>query len=88
VCQVCFSREFSALVNDCLGVGPISDLTYKTMDAQDVSDFETFVLLQIEVDIEAIQPWVLLCEHALVEQHKRKGCSSVKAKVIVPFRKF
>ena len=55
---------------------------------QDISDIETFVLLRVEVDVEAIQPRVLWCEHAPVKQCKRKGRSSVEAKVTVPFGKF
>jgi len=86
MCQVGLSGEFSISVNDCPGVGSISDPTDKIMDAWDISDLKIFVLLRIKVDVETVQSWILFCEYTPVKQCKREGCSSVETKVVVSFR--
>ena len=39
------------------------------------------------MDVEAIQPRVLLCENARVKQCERKSCSFIEADVFIPFEK-
>jgi len=87
VCQVRLSGKSSTPVNNCPGVGSISDPTNQAVDARDISDLKVCILFRIELDVEAIQSWVLLREHALAEKCEYESCSFVQVKVLIPFGK-
>ena len=73
MCQVCLPRKSSSPVNNCPRCGTVFDPTNKATDTRDVGDLKICVLDRIKVDVETIQPWVLWCEYAFMEQRERKS---------------
>jgi hypothetical protein len=85
--QVRLSRKCFALVNDRPRVGSIFDPTNEAVDVRDVGYLKVFILFRIKVDVEAIQPRILLCEYTPVKQRECKSRSFLQAEVLVPFGK-
>ena len=82
--EVRLSRELPAPVDNCPGIRPIFDPTNEATDMGDVSDLEIRVHCRIKVDVEAVQPRILLCEYARVEQRKCRSRSFVQVKGLIP----
>ena len=84
VCQVCLSRERSAPVNDRPRVWSVFNPANEAVNIRDFGDLKILVFHRIEVDVEAVQPWVLRREHAFAKQCECGNRPSLKPQVFEP----